>query len=234
MTALSQYRIEHHHAGWSTVLAFTSTAKPHHNLLAPFASRLLHDGGTGTVALVDQDSGDVVARRQVKPPASPTVLGPERKRSDRAHRMVVLRGRSPNGAAYSLRSLMASHSQRGPARPRRSPHLLSSAPLVLVVVDDAHFCQMLTELLTAEGLRVVCASDDQEACDLVAREVPALVVDGIGVPRVHDHGVIRQLRDNGHAMPVVFIKRPSPLGDPAGRRFVSGLAVAQGVVEHSA
>ena len=74
----ARYRVEHRQADRSAVLASLSAARPHHSLLAPFVSRLLHDGAAGTVALVDEATGAVAARRRVAPPAAPVTFEPTR------------------------------------------------------------------------------------------------------------------------------------------------------------
>ena len=50
-----------------TVLAVVSGEKPHHRTLDPFASRLLLEGVSGVLELVDDATGTVVARRRLEP-----------------------------------------------------------------------------------------------------------------------------------------------------------------------
>ena len=61
------FRVEHRKAGQAVVLGRLSDPLPHHTALDPFVSRLLLDGFDGEVALVDERTGAVVRRRQVRP-----------------------------------------------------------------------------------------------------------------------------------------------------------------------
>jgi hypothetical protein len=47
-------------------LGHVPDAFPHHDSLTPFVSRLLREGATGEVILIDDESGQVVARRRLE------------------------------------------------------------------------------------------------------------------------------------------------------------------------
>ena len=66
----ARYRIEHRRPCRTTVLAVLTTAKLHLRDLDPFLSRLLLEGKTGWVVLVDEATGEAVLRRRVKPPGT--------------------------------------------------------------------------------------------------------------------------------------------------------------------
>jgi len=48
------------------LLAAAVAVRPHFRSLDPYLSRLLHQGQTGMVVLVNNETGAVVARRQVR------------------------------------------------------------------------------------------------------------------------------------------------------------------------
>ena len=54
--------------GRITVLGIVSGGPPHVRTLDPFASRLLLEGVSGTLDLVDKATGRLVARRRLDPP----------------------------------------------------------------------------------------------------------------------------------------------------------------------
>jgi hypothetical protein len=64
--AAPAYRIEHHRGGDARLLlAFCDDARRPQMVLAPHADRLLEEGETGEVILVDQATEAVVARRDL-------------------------------------------------------------------------------------------------------------------------------------------------------------------------
>ena len=65
MPATAFYRIEHRQPTRITVLGVVTDVKPHRTTLDPFVSRLLLDQRSGSVVLVSEATGGVVARRQL-------------------------------------------------------------------------------------------------------------------------------------------------------------------------
>lgn len=83
---LPRYRVEHRQPRRSTVLGVLVGPRPHWRELDPYVSRLIHDGGTGWVALVDDETGAVVVRRAVARRASaPPAFAPAGKRRHSTH-----------------------------------------------------------------------------------------------------------------------------------------------------
>lgn len=65
MSTPVQYRVEHRQPRRSTTLGVVTWGKPSWRSLDPYVSRLLHDGKTGCVVLVDGATGRVVRRREL-------------------------------------------------------------------------------------------------------------------------------------------------------------------------
>lgn len=65
MTQTTHFRVEHRQPGITRVLAILQNAKLHASTLDPFVSRLLYDGKQGTVVLVNEDTGAIVAKRRL-------------------------------------------------------------------------------------------------------------------------------------------------------------------------
>lgn len=64
--AFPAYRIEHHRGDDPRlILAFCDDARRPQTTLAPYAERLLEEGETGAVVLIDQATEEVVARRHL-------------------------------------------------------------------------------------------------------------------------------------------------------------------------
>jgi len=65
---LPLYRVVLRQKGRITVLGIMSGGPPHVRTLDPFASRLLLEGISGTLDLVDKATGRLVARRRLELP----------------------------------------------------------------------------------------------------------------------------------------------------------------------
>ncbi len=63
----SAYRIEHRRGDAVAVLAYTDDPLAQHSVLAPLAVQLVDVGATGTLVLIEEASGDVLARRALHP-----------------------------------------------------------------------------------------------------------------------------------------------------------------------
>ena len=61
-----RYRIEHQDQGAISVLGYMNLAHAHHSTLEPFLSRLLTDGASGSAFLIDDETGKIVASRQIQ------------------------------------------------------------------------------------------------------------------------------------------------------------------------
>ncbi len=59
----SAYRIEHRCGDAAAVLGYTDDPLAQHSVLAPLAVRLVDAGATGALLLIEEASGDVLARR---------------------------------------------------------------------------------------------------------------------------------------------------------------------------
>jgi CheY-like chemotaxis protein len=55
-------------------------------------------------------------------------------------------------------------------------------PVILLVDDDADYCETLSVLLSTEGYDVVCAENGREALDSMRRSVPSLVILDLMMP----------------------------------------------------
>ncbi len=79
-------------------------------------------------------------------------------------------------------------------------------PLVLVVDDERHIVDLLTDLLEDEGYRVASAYDGIYALDAVAAERPDLVLADIMMPRLDGLSLVNRVReDYGQDIPVVLM-----------------------------
>lgn len=81
-----------------------------------------------------------------------------------------------------------------------------SAKPVLVVEDDPDMRQLVEEILTDEGYRVHTAGDGQAALDEVARELPAMILLDMRMPRMNGWEFARAFRERyGRRAPIVVL-----------------------------
>jgi len=79
-------------------------------------------------------------------------------------------------------------------------------PLVLVVDDERHIVDLLTELLEDEGYRVLRAYDGVGALEIVdGQDDLDLVLADIMMPRLDGLGLLSRVRERNIALPVVLM-----------------------------
>lgn len=80
---------------------------------------------------------------------------------------------------------------------------------VLVVEDDPHIRQGLSDILGNEGYCTVEAADGDEAMELFAKESPDFVCLDIMMPGKSGYDVCREIRASGSEVPIIFISAKS-------------------------
>jgi len=75
-------------------------------------------------------------------------------------------------------------------------------PLVLVVDDDPDLAELVQTVLVLEGYRVVAAGNGQEAIEVVARELPELVLLDMRMPVMDGWGFAKAARPRWPAMKI--------------------------------
>ncbi len=90
---------------------------------------------------------------------------------------------------------------------------------VLIADDDPHIRRLISELLEAEGLRVVSAVNGEEAVKMTLEENPDLLILDIIMPKLDGFEVCKKIRGET-ASPILFLTAKDDLVD-----LVSGLAI---------
>lgn len=78
------------------------------------------------------------------------------------------------------------------------------APLVLCVDDDPEILELLEDVLTACGIRVLCTTDCITALKLVATEPVDLVVLDYQMPQMNGLALARELRSEKSNVPMIL------------------------------
>src|SRR5688572_16846209 len=86
---------------------------------------------------------------------------------------------------------------------------------ILVVDDLEAVLRLMSDILSAEGYRVVRAHDGEEALDVVAREQPDLVISDVRMPRADGFTLCRSLKSSAatRLIPVVLMTGASEAND---------------------
>lgn len=76
---------------------------------------------------------------------------------------------------------------------------------LLIAEDDANIRQGLIATLESDGYRVTAAADGAQALRLFAQEKFALVILDVMMPRKSGYDVCRELRAQGHRVPILLL-----------------------------
>lgn len=99
------------------------------------------------------------------------------------------------GSTFLLRLPLAAVGVEPPvAAPAAAQRRAPQGATVLVVDDNRDSCDLLAQLLEADGLRVLRAYSGQEALQLHAQAQPDLLVLDIGLPDIDGYAVCRRIR----------------------------------------
>ncbi len=101
--------------------------------------------------------------------------------------------------------------------------------LILVIDDDEAITGVVSTVLSADGHRVLTASDGTTGLELAEKEPPDLILMDIGLPEMDGYEVTRKLKEHIslQSVPVIFLTGQNASED-GGRAFgVGGAAYVQ-------
>lgn len=81
---------------------------------------------------------------------------------------------------------------------------MANEPLVLAVDDELGMIRLLRLELTAQGFRVITASNGEEALTMAETNRPDIVLLDVAMPEMNGHEVLRALRERS-AVPVILV-----------------------------
>ncbi len=81
---------------------------------------------------------------------------------------------------------------------------MSKKSTILAVDDEPHVLRLLKANLESSGYKVLTAQDGEEALEIVAREMPDLVILDLMLPKMDGYAVCRRIRDFS-AVPVIML-----------------------------
>jgi DNA-binding response OmpR family regulator len=88
-----------------------------------------------------------------------------------------------------------------------------SAARLVVVEDEAHLAEVISDNLRLEGWEVSLAGDGAAALRLVREQRPDLVLLDVMLPELDGFAVCQTLRAEGNQVPILFLTAKSGVGD---------------------
>ena len=88
-----------------------------------------------------------------------------------------------------------------------------SAARLVVVEDEAHLAEVISDNLRLEGWEVSLAGDGASALRLVREQRPDLVLLDVMLPELDGFAVCQTLRAEGNQVPILFLTAKSGVGD---------------------
>jgi DNA-binding response OmpR family regulator len=89
------------------------------------------------------------------------------------------------------------------------------ATKILFIEDEAVMRKAVSEFLTVKGYQVITAADGQEGLDATKKELPALILLDLILPKMNGFEVLRELRQEAatKTIPVIVLTNLSEMGD---------------------
>jgi two-component system alkaline phosphatase synthesis response regulator PhoP len=90
---------------------------------------------------------------------------------------------------------------------------------ILVVDDDPDMLEGITTILETRSYRLGTARDGKKCMEMVAQEVPDLLILDLLMPRMDGWGVIREMRNNPRYAKVPIMVLSTVVEDASRRRY---------------
>ena len=92
-------------------------------------------------------------------------------------------------------------------------------PYILLVDDDPDILVGLVAVLESQPYRLKTAQDGQQCLEMVAEEIPDLLILDLLMPRMDGFAVIREIRSNPHYATLAIIVLTTVIEDASRRRY---------------
>jgi len=92
--------------------------------------------------------------------------------------------------------------------------MVVDSPLVLVVDDELHMCNVLRRILKQEGYQVITAPDGETALRLVKESKPDVVLLDLMMPGIDGREVCRRAREFSTTTQIIYFTAKVELANP--------------------
>ena len=108
----------------------------------------------------------------------------------------------------------------------------SKQPYILLVDDDPDILESLVTVLESQPYRLKTAQDGEQCLELVAEEIPDLVILDMLMPRMDGFAVIREIRSNPQYATLSIMVLTTVVEDASRRRYELETGVEMDVQEY--
>ena len=109
---------------------------------------------------------------------------------------------------------------------------MEKQPYILIVDDDPDILEGITAILETQPYRVATARDGKKCMDMLAREVPDLLILDLLMPRMDGWGVIREMRSEPRYANVPIMVLTTVIEDASRRRYELETGMAMDVQDY--
>ncbi len=109
---------------------------------------------------------------------------------------------------------------------------MDKQPYILIVDDDPDILDNIITVLETQPYRLATARDGKKCMEMVAKEVPDLLILDLLMPRMDGWGVIREMRSEPRYANVPIMVLTTVIEDASRRRYELETGMAMDVQEY--
>jgi CheY-like chemotaxis protein len=106
---------------------------------------------------------------------------------------------------------------------------MEKQPYILIVDDDPDILEGILTILESQPYRLATARDGKQCMELIARELPDVLILDLLMPRMDGWGVIREMRSEPRYANVPIMILTTVIEDASRRRYELETGVAMNV-----
>jgi len=109
---------------------------------------------------------------------------------------------------------------------------MENKPYILVVDDDPDILEGILTILESQSYRLSTARDGKKCMEMVAQEIPDLLILDLLMPRMDGWGVIREMRSEPRYAGVPILVLTTVVEDASRRRYELETGMAMDVQDY--
>jgi len=109
---------------------------------------------------------------------------------------------------------------------------MEEKPYILIVDDDPDILEGITTILESRPYRLATARDGKKCMEMLAQEIPDLLILDLLMPRLDGWGVIREMRSEPRYADVPIMVLTTVIEDASRRRYELETGLAMDVQDY--
>ena len=109
---------------------------------------------------------------------------------------------------------------------------MDNEPYILIVDDDPDILEGILAILESQPYRLATARDGKKCMELIAQEIPDLLILDLLMPRMDGWGVIREMRSEPRFANVPILVLSTVIEDASRRRYELETGLAMDVEDY--